>query len=89
MSAEEMSMSDDCIWDVTTTPEDMQGCVDAWIKGISEGVRALKNIKASVKAPYIDQAQKDAITRSVLRIKAALDDPVFRAERFAHPWMGT
>lgn len=68
--------------DTKTTPEIMQVCVDGWTQGIAEGIRALRNIKSSTKAHYFNQAQKDAIMQSVLRLKAELDDPVLRTGHF-------
>ena len=66
----------------TTTPEIMQVCVDGWTQGILNCIRDLKNIKSSYNAHYLNQSQRDTITQSVLRLKAALDDPIFHSERF-------
>jgi hypothetical protein len=65
-----------------TTPQIMQSCVDAWTQSISECIRALRNIKSSTKALYLNQVQQDAITQSVLNLKAELDDSTLKTERF-------
>jgi hypothetical protein len=65
-----------------TTPQIMQSCVDAWTQSLLECIRALRNIKSSTKALYLNQVQQDAITQSVLNLKAELDDSTLKTERF-------
>jgi hypothetical protein len=65
-----------------TTPEIMQDGVEEWIKSINDCIRAIKNIKSSIDAPYFNQTQQNAITQSVIQLKTTLDDPVLHTKRF-------
>jgi len=56
------------------TDIDMQEAVDAWIRDITYGIYALKNIRSSINADYFTKEQKEALTRSVHELKSKLEE---------------
>jgi hypothetical protein len=57
-----------------TTPKMMQVCVDGWIKDITHGIMALKNIQSCRKATYISPAQRDEMNKWVFELETALHE---------------
>ena len=68
----------------------MQFCVDNWIKDITYGIMALKNIESSFRAHYLTQEHRHSIKKSVISLKTTLDtvldlyssNPMYDEKRF-------
>lgn len=57
----------------TTTHDMMQECIDGWIKDITYGIMAIKNIHSCKNADYLSKEQRDSIKNSVDKLKATLE----------------